>query len=129
MKLAKAANKAYFAFLALAAVESALVPHASAAERHGLSSSPSQISGLPGGSGDSAVPISVENGEIIVNVTIDGKGPFPMIFDTGSVGAVTPETAGMLGSRAATRRAAVERLASPLHSLASRKCGLAAQNC
>jgi len=30
-------------------------------------------------------------------VFIDGKGPFPMMFDTGSVGVVTPETAVVLG--------------------------------
>jgi hypothetical protein len=43
------------------------------------------------------VPIFLEGGEVIVDVTIDGKGPFPMMFDTGSLGAVTPETAGVLG--------------------------------
>jgi hypothetical protein len=33
----------------------------------------------------------------IVNVTMNGHGPFPMMFDTGSVAAVTPETATVLG--------------------------------
>ena len=43
--------------------------------------------------GESAVPVSVENGQIIVNVSINGQGPFSMTFDTGGVEAVTPEAA------------------------------------
>ena len=43
--------------------------------------------------GESAVPVSVENGQIIVNVSINGQGPFSMMFDTGGVEAVTPEAA------------------------------------
>ncbi len=50
-----------------------------------------------GSAGNSIVPISVENGQVIVNVTINGQGPFPMMFDTGGVEAVTPETATALG--------------------------------
>jgi predicted aspartyl protease len=46
---------------------------------------------------DIVVPISIENGEIIVHVIVNGPGPFPMIFDTGSPEAVTPETATKLG--------------------------------
>ena len=59
----------------------------------------------PGGSADSRiisgseaiVPVSVEAGEVIVDVSIDGRGPFPLIFDTGAENAVTPEIAAALG--------------------------------
>jgi len=43
------------------------------------------------------VPISVETGFIIVDVSIDGRGPFPMVFDTGAENAITPELATALG--------------------------------
>jgi hypothetical protein len=46
--------------------------------------------------GESAVPVSVENGQIIVNMGINGQEPFPMMFDTGGVEAVTPEAATAL---------------------------------
>jgi molybdate transport system substrate-binding protein len=42
------------------------------------------------------LPVSVENGQLIVNADINGQGPFPMLFDTGSVEAITPETATAL---------------------------------
>lgn len=56
----------------------------------------SQVSGHPH-AGLTIVPISVENGEVIINVTINGQGPFPMVFDSGAEEAVTPETASALG--------------------------------
>lgn len=34
------------------------------------------------------VPMKREDGRIIVDVTLDGKGPFPFIFDTGAHGSV-----------------------------------------
>ena len=127
-----ATRKGYLiTFLTLAAMGSALAGYARAGE-HDVSSTPSQIPGISRRSANSGVvPISVESGEIIVDVTIDGKGPFPMMFDTGSVGAVTLRLLAcwVLRSKAATQRAAVGRLVSPLHSLASKKCGSAAQNC
>ena len=43
------------------------------------------------------IPVSIENGQLIVQVTINSQGPFPMIFDTGGVESVTPETATKLG--------------------------------
>ena len=49
------------------------------------------------GSAGSVIPIIVENGQVIANVTINGRGPFPMMFDTGGVEAITPETATALG--------------------------------
>jgi predicted aspartyl protease len=62
--------------------------------------------GLPGpssaavrqvSSASDIVPLSVENGQLVVNVIINGQGPFPMMFDTGGVEAITPETASALG--------------------------------
>ena len=46
---------------------------------------------------ESVVPVSVEAGEVIVDVSINGRGPFPLIFDTGADDAVTPEMAAALG--------------------------------
>jgi hypothetical protein len=56
----------------------------------------SQVSGHPH-AGHTVMPISVENGQVIINVTINGQGPFPMMFDSGAEEAVTPETASALG--------------------------------
>ena len=64
---------------------------ANAAEAEGSADS-RIISGL-----ESVVPVSVEAGEVIVDVSIDGRGPFPLIFDTGAENAVTPEIAAALG--------------------------------
>src|SRR5438270_10223037 len=46
---------------------------------------------------ESVVPVSVEAGEVIVDVSINGRGPFPLLFDTGAGDAVTPEIAAVLG--------------------------------
>jgi hypothetical protein len=46
---------------------------------------------------ESVVPVSVEAGEVIVDVSINGRGPFPLMFDTGAEDAVTPDTAAALG--------------------------------
>ena len=80
----------------LAAMISVLPCDADTKERQVSPNAPlfSEIPGCPGDG--SVVPITLEGGEIIVDVTIDGKGPFPMMFDTGSLGAVTPETAALL---------------------------------
>ena len=43
------------------------------------------------------LPVSVENGQLFVNANINAQGPFPMLFDTGSVEAITPKTATALG--------------------------------
>jgi predicted aspartyl protease len=43
------------------------------------------------------VPVSIEAGAIIVDVSINGRGPFPLMFDTGAQDALTPETAAALG--------------------------------
>jgi predicted aspartyl protease len=46
---------------------------------------------------EAIVPVSVEAGEVIVDVSLNGRGPFPLIFDTGAEDAVTPEVAAALG--------------------------------
>jgi Aspartyl protease len=78
---------------ALAYVARVLLPTglANAAEAEGSADS-RIISGT-----ESVVPVSVEAGEVIVDVSINGRGPFPLMFDTGAVDAVTPETAAALG--------------------------------
>ena len=43
------------------------------------------------------MPIVIENGRIVVNVRLNDQRVFPMMFDTGGVEAVTPETARALG--------------------------------
>jgi PDZ domain/Aspartyl protease len=43
------------------------------------------------------VPISIEAGEVVVEASINGRGPFPFIFDTGAQDALTPETVAALG--------------------------------
>jgi hypothetical protein len=58
----------------------------------------SLIAGRPVRSADNGiVPVSVENGQVIVNAIINDQGPFPMMFDTGGVEAITPDTATALG--------------------------------
>lgn len=46
---------------------------------------------------EDAIPVAVEAGEPIIDVLIDGRGPFPMIVDTGAANTLTPETAALLG--------------------------------
>jgi hypothetical protein len=46
---------------------------------------------------ESVVPVSVEAGEVIVDVSIKGRGPYPVMFDNGAEDTVTPETAAVLG--------------------------------
>ena len=61
------------------------------------------------------LPVSVENGQLIVNANINGQGPFPMLFDTGSVEAITPKIATALGlsvEGAGTVRGSGERAVS-----------------
>jgi PDZ domain/Aspartyl protease len=45
----------------------------------------------------SVVPVSVEAGEVVVDVSINGRGPFPLMFDTGAQDTLTPETVAALG--------------------------------
>src|SRR6266481_3391847 len=78
------------AFVCLAKILRPTVP-ANAAEGEG-SADFRIISGS-----ESVVPVSVEAGEVIVDVSINGRGPFPLIFDTGAEDTVTPETAAAIG--------------------------------
>jgi hypothetical protein len=47
------------------------------------------------------IPVSIEAGAVIVEVSINGRGPFPLMFDTGAQDALTPETATALGLKIA----------------------------
>jgi len=83
---------------AFASVQPALACDADDRGHHDASSVLSQSLALPVSSRSAAVvPISVENGQVIVDVTINGRGPFPMMFDTGGVETLTPEAAAALG--------------------------------
>jgi hypothetical protein len=46
---------------------------------------------------EAVIPISVEAGEPVIEVNLNGLGPFPMIFDTGAQDALTPVAVGDLG--------------------------------
>lgn len=48
------------------------------------------------GGSKGVLPISIEAGEVVVEVSINGRGPFRRMFDTGSQNAVTRETAAAL---------------------------------
>jgi hypothetical protein len=61
---------------------------------------------------ETIVPFSIENGQVIVDVRINDRGPFPMMFDTGTSDALTPEAAAELGleiKSTGTGRASGER--------------------
>lgn len=47
--------------------------------------------------GSLTVPVSIEDGVIVVDVIAQGLGPFPMIVDSGAVNVITPELAKALG--------------------------------
>jgi hypothetical protein len=51
------------------------------------------------GAGPFAVPISVENGIVLVDAFVAGSGPLPMMIDTGAVDAIAPEAAAAVGLR------------------------------
>lgn len=46
---------------------------------------------------ETTVPFRVRNGHILVDVRLDGKGPFRFLVDTGGVNLVTPPVAKALG--------------------------------
>jgi len=46
------------------------------------------------------VPFRIENDEAVVDATIDGRGPFPFILDTGGHAILTKQAAAMLRLRA-----------------------------
>jgi hypothetical protein len=50
-----------------------------------------------GGRASATVPLSISNTKLLVNVRLDGQGPFPMALDTGGHAILTPATARRLG--------------------------------
>jgi hypothetical protein len=44
------------------------------------------------------IPFDLINNHLFVKVTLDGKGPYQFILDTGGANIMTPEVAGQLGS-------------------------------
>jgi PDZ domain/Aspartyl protease len=90
----------------IAGVLSGVTP-GEAASADPVGSAPAELMAPPGARGlaevqsnsvsRAVVPISIEAGEVVVDVSINGRGPFPFIFDTGAQGALTPETVAALG--------------------------------
>jgi hypothetical protein len=94
----------------LIVVAAAVTPLASADVRAAQKHSPSPNAAGPV---SRTIPFSIANGQVVVNATINGHGPFPMMFDTGSVEALTPATASALGLAIAgsgTLRGAAEQV-------------------
>jgi hypothetical protein len=52
---------------------------------------------ITGGATSTTVPFELLNNHIYVNVTLDGKGPYRLLCDTGGANIVTPELARELG--------------------------------
>jgi len=52
------------------------------------------------GKASATVPLSISNTKLLVNVRLDGQGPFPMALDTGGHAILTPATAKRLGLKA-----------------------------
>jgi hypothetical protein len=51
---------------------------------------------FPTGRAEVAVPMEVHDGHLFVRVRIDGKGPFRMLLDSGSISVLLPEVARTL---------------------------------
>jgi len=52
---------------------------------------------IDGGAAQTTVPIRLANNHIYVDATVDGRGPFPFIVDTGGHTILTPSTVATLG--------------------------------
>jgi len=52
---------------------------------------------IAGGAHDTTFPFQLINNHIYADVSVDGKGPFTFIFDTGGENVVTPRVATALG--------------------------------
>lgn len=52
---------------------------------------------MKNGATRATVPMHVESGMLLIDVSIDGKGPFPFVLDTGGHAILTPEAAKKLG--------------------------------
>ena len=46
---------------------------------------------------EAVVPVSIETGAVILEVRLNDRGPFPMMFDTGAENVLTVETTAALG--------------------------------
>ena len=55
--------------------------------------------GIAGGKSSTTVPFALLNNHIYLDVTLNGKGPFRILCDTGGANVVTPELARELGLR------------------------------
>ena len=94
-----------FGVLALIASASFLVWSASAASE--LPTPATSVTTPAESSADSRIvagseakaPASIEAGAVVVEVSINGRGPFPLMFDTGAENALTQEAAAALGLR------------------------------
>ncbi len=51
---------------------------------------------FPAGRADVAVPMEIQDGHLFVRVRIDGKGPFRLLLDSGSINVLLPEIARTL---------------------------------
>ena len=52
---------------------------------------------IDGGARETSVPFELINNHIYADVTVNGKGHYTFVFDTGGVNAVTPRVAAALG--------------------------------
>jgi len=73
------------------------------------------------------VPFRLHDDRILVDVTLDGHGPFTMIFDTGGGNVITPECARRLGLASAasesTSGAGEKQVPAGVATIASMKLG------
>ena len=58
---------------------------------------PSPDFAFPAGKALVEVPFEVHDGHLFVNVTLNGKGPFRMLLDSGGVNVLLPQTVAKLG--------------------------------
>jgi len=66
----------------------------------GLPSPPKPDFTFPAGRASVEVPFDVHNGHLFVNVMLNGKGPFRMLFDSGGVNVLMPRVVTALGLKA-----------------------------
>jgi hypothetical protein len=52
---------------------------------------------ISGGKASSTLPFDLIDNRIVINVMLNGQGPFRLIFDSGAVAVISPEVAHQLG--------------------------------
>ena len=57
---------------------------------------------------EAVIPLSIEMGAVIAEVRLNGRGPFPLMFDTGAGNTLTEEAAAALGLKTEGTEAAVD---------------------